>query len=391
MEFRARGPRLSGMFLALCVCSAALSFARSASAHAIGLSRGTYRATERGLSAEIVLARAELDAELPALDGDRDGLVAPSELALAHAELELWFTRRLRVTSGNLACDGKLESASLTEQDGIDVELRYRCAEKSAPVTAALGFLTQLSHGHRHAAQVVEGSSTREEICFRGRDLLTISRLAAEASAPASVSSRFEFLRMGFEHILSGYDHVVFLLGLILTARGVRSLLGVVTAFTLGHSLSLALVTLNVLSAPPALIEPAIALSIAYVGLENLLRLRDREQGIDRRWLLTFPFGLVHGFGFAGALQAVSIPRAELPRALLAFNSGVELGQVLVLFAVLPLVLRLRRRSWFALRAAPALSALIIAAGMVWFVARIHTGAPDALQASPGRSSARGS
>ena len=260
-----------------------------------------------------------------------------------------------------------------------------------APVTAALGFLTQLSHGHRHAAQVVEGSSTREEICFRGRDLLTISRLAAEASAPASVSSRFEFLRMGFEHILSGYDHVVFLLGLILTARGVRSLLGVVTAFTLGHSLSLALVTLNVLSAPPALIEPAIALSIAYVGLENLLRLRDREQGIDRRWLLTFPFGLVHGFGFAGALQAVSIPRAELPRALLAFNSGVELAQVLVLFAVLPLVLRLRRGSWFALRAAPALSALIIAAGMVWFVARIHTGAPDALQASPDPGSARGS
>jgi len=145
-----------------------------------------------------------------------------------------------------------------------------------------------------------------------------------------------------------------------------------------------------VFSAPAALVEPAIALSVAYVGFENLRRLRDREQRRDRRWLLTFPFGLVHGFGFAGALQAVSIPHAELPVALLAFNSGVELGQVLLLSALLPLVLHFRRRSWFTLRAVPAFSAVIIVTGMVWFFARIGVGGEDALQTEPAPSSVRG-
>jgi hydrogenase/urease accessory protein HupE len=391
MEFRAPRPRLSGLLVALGLGSAALAFAAPANAHAIGVSRGVYTATESGLIAEIVLARAELDTLLPTLDRNHDGALTPEELAGARAELSLWFVQHLRASSSNFACDGHLQSASLAEQDGLDVKLRYRCAEKSSSLTVALGFLKELSHGHRHAAQIVEGSSTREEICFQGRDLLTILRAPASEGADSRASaSGFGFLRMGFEHILSGYDHIVFLLGLILTARGVRSLLWVITAFTLGHSLSLGLVTLNVFSAPATLIEPAIALSVAYVGLENLLGLRGREQQRDRRWLLTFPFGLVHGFGFAGALQAVSVPRAELPFALLAFNSGVELGQVLLLFALLPLVLRLRPRNWFTFRAVPALSAVVIAAGMVWFFARIGVGAADALQTEPAPSNVRG-
>jgi hydrogenase/urease accessory protein HupE len=373
---------LSRLLWAPWLGGAVLAFAPAASAHAIGLSRGVYTATESGLVAEIVLARAELDTILPTLDENRDGALTPDELARARAELSRWFTQRLRANSGNSACDGHLQSASLAQQDGLDLTLSYRCAEKTAPITVTLGFLTELSHGHRHAAEIVEGGSTREEICFRDRDLLTILRAAAPHRQDSNASaSGIGFLRMGFEHILSGYDHIVFLLGLILSARSVRSLLWVVTAFTLGHSLSLALVTLNVFSAPAALIEPAIALSVAYVGFENLLGRRGREQPRDRRWLLTFPFGLVHGFGFAGALQAVSIPRVELPFALLAFNSGVELGQVLLLFMLLPLVLRLRRRRWFALRAVPALSAAIVFAGMVWFVARVHVSAADAQHA----------
>ena len=113
-------------------------------------------------------------------------------------------------------------------------------------------------------------------------------------------------LKLGIEHILTGADHLVFLLGLLLVAGGWRPLLGVVTAFTVAHSITLALAALSIFAPSPRLVEPAIALSIAYVGVENLLNPDARQ-----RWRITFPFGLVHGFGFAGALRAIALPRAR--------------------------------------------------------------------------------
>lgn len=357
----------------------ALSWASFAEAHAVGLSRGVYQASEEGVSAALVLARAELDSVLPALDRDRNGSLSPGELTLARSELERWFVANLEVRSGEARCPGVLERAWLTEQDGLSVELRYRCPRglhASAAVT--LGFLNQLAHGHRHAAHLVSGSTARDEICFRGRSELSLARAESPPSRGSSTAALFGFVRMGFEHILVGYDHVVFLLALALTARRARSLLWVVTAFTLGHSVSLALVVFGVLSPSPAWVEPAIALSVTAVGVENLFRKPEDSTVIDRRWRLTLPFGLIHGFGFAGALQEVSIPRAELPAALFTFNLGVELGQLLLLALFLPLVLRLRRANWFTRRAVPVLSLAVVLAGVGWFVARLSpSGTPS--------------
>ena len=133
-------------------------------------------------------------------------------------------------------------------------------------------------------------------------------------------------LKLGVEHILTGADHLVFLLGLILVGGSLRSLVGVVTAFTLAHSITLALAALSIFAPSPRLVEPAIALSIAYVGVENLF-----VNDASKRWRITFPFGLIHGFGFAGALREIALPRAQLPIALVSFNLGVELGQLGVL------------------------------------------------------------
>ena len=153
--------------------------------------------------------------------------------------------------------------------------------------------------------------------------------------------------------------------GLILVGGGWRTVCRG-HGFTLAHSITLGVAALGVLTPSPRFVEPAIALSIAYVGIENWF-VRDA----DRRWLITFPFGLIHGFGFASALGEISLPPAQIPLALAAFNIGVEAGQVAVLAATLPAVLWLGRRRWFADFGVKAASALITLAGLLWFVGRL--------------------
>ena len=140
---------------------------------------------------------------------------------------------------------------------------------------------------------------------------------------------------LGTEHILLGIDHLLFVAALMLLVSGWRPLIGTITAFTLAHSITLAGATLGFLSAPSGLIEALIALSIVFVAAEALHRMRGQESLTTRRpWLIAFAFGLLHGFGFAGALTEVGLPGEAIPTALLFFNIGVELGQ-LVFVAVL--------------------------------------------------------
>ena len=173
------------------------------------------------------------------------------------------------------------------------------------------------------------------------------------------------FLVLGIEHILTGYDHLLFLLALLVAGRGMRQLVAIVTSFTVAHSLTLAVATFGLIEPPPRLIEAAIALSIAYVGIENLL-----VEDVRGRWRLTFVFGLVHGFGFANVLREMELPRAALASSLFTFNAGVELGQVAVLLVVWP-VLRAVQKSAYAVTITRAVSAVVIACGVVWFVQRV--------------------
>jgi hydrogenase/urease accessory protein HupE len=171
---------------------------------------------------------------------------------------------------------------------------------------------------------------------------------------------------MGVEHILTGYDHLLFLFGLVLVASRWKSLLPVVTAFTVAHSLTLGVAVLGLWTPPSRVVEPLIALSIAYVGVENLL-LKDA----GKRWRITFPFGLIHGFGFASALHELALPSRAIPAALLSFNLGVEAGQLMVLALMIPLVAAVRRMRWLEGARARIPSLGVAAVGAVWFVARI--------------------
>jgi hydrogenase/urease accessory protein HupE len=141
---------------------------------------------------------------------------------------------------------------------------------------------------------------------------------------------------LGIEHILTGIDHLLFVLALVILVKGTRRLLWTVTAFTIAHSITLALATLGVINVPGPPVEATIALSIVFVASEIIAQARGREGLAARKpWLVAFSFGLLHGLGFAGALAEVGLPQNAIPLALLFFNVGVEIGQLLFIAGVL--------------------------------------------------------
>jgi hypothetical protein len=232
---------------------------------------------------------------------------------------------------------------------------------------------------------VPQSLAIRDRLSERlGRDYVTIANIqwpggsqpfvfqagAAEAqvavAAGTSARGAGSFLLLGIEHILIGYDHLLFLLMLILRGGNLWSLLKIITAFTVAHSITLALAALNLVALPEALVEAVIALSIAYVAAENLFFKRT----VSHRWAVSFLFGLVHGFGFSNVLRELGLPQEGLLWSLLSFNLGVEAGQALAVLLAVPVLLRLRKTS-FEPRAVAALSAVVLAVGLVLFVERL--------------------
>lgn len=191
--------------------------------------------------------------------------------------------------------------------------------------------------------------------------------------AVASGSSFAAFFRLGVEHIFTGYDHLFFLLGLLLVCRRWTHLVTIITAFTVGHSLTLALATLGWVNPPGRWIEALIALSILFVGVENLARRGAEPPG---RWALALLFGLVHGFGFATVLRELGVGEkgGAIALPLLAFNLGVELGQLVFAAFVLPFLWLGRRHPAFVRFVIPSLSAMVALAGAYWLLERLVLG-----------------
>ncbi|MEY4579368.1 MAG: hypothetical protein RL701_4071 [Pseudomonadota bacterium] len=217
-------------------------------------------------------------------------------------------------------------------------------------------------------------------LCLLGVWTLASVAHAHDPGLDKPLPALHEYLSLGVEHILTGYDHLAFLLGITLLAQGRRALLLCVTGFTLAHSCSLGLSVLGILAPPSQWVETIIALSIAYVAVENLLGRRGRYS-----FAISFGFGFVHGFGFAGALQEIGMPPGRAPAALALFNLGVELGQLAVLMALLPLLawLRTRPRTWHVV--ARTLHVALFVLGVGWAVERTLQ-APAS--AAPGAESA---
>jgi len=174
-----------------------------------------------------------------------------------------------------------------------------------------------------------------------------------------------EFIVLGIEHILTGYDHIAFLLALIVIGLSIREVLKIITAFTVAHSITLLLAAMQIVRLNSRLVESVIALSICYVALENLFRKK-----IEYRWVVTFCFGLIHGFGFASALQELIVGKSNLLVSVLSFNLGVETGQLMIFFVLLPILHLLRKKMEFRMVTVGA-SAAVFAIGFAWLVERV--------------------
>jgi hydrogenase/urease accessory protein HupE len=271
--------------------------------------------------------------------------------------------------------EGRQEAATAIEA-GADknnnVEFRYTFAAppSSTDVTIDSLLLKELPFGHRQAFSAVDG--TGNEIARRLLSTRESSaRVAFDAPAQRALSGgRFlDFFFLGIRHIVTGYDHLLFLFGLLLVCRNVRAALLLITCFTLAHSLTLALSTFGLVDLPSRFVEATIAGSILFVGLENLFRGNSVLAG---RWALTFGFGLIHGLGFASVLHDLEIAKtgwnAVVP--LLAFNSGVEAGQLAIAALVVPLIWQMRARPALLRVGVPACSMIVAAAGAYWLLER---------------------
>jgi hydrogenase/urease accessory protein HupE len=214
---------------------------------------------------------------------------------------------------------------------------------------------------------VTRGSDTTETVYWL--DGQAVSESIPIRTSGTHVATLRRYVQLGFEHILpKGLDHILFVLGLFLLTPRVRSLLAQVTVFTLAHSLSLALAVGGLISVPPWIVEPLIAASIAYVGIENL---RKETLSPGRLWVVG-AFGLLHGLGFAGVLSELSLPSGQWLTALAGFNVGVELGQLSVLLGAAMLMAAWRvvtplTEQWLRRPASAAITAM----GLYWFVTRM--------------------
>jgi len=218
---------------------------------------------------------------------------------------------------------------------------------------------------HQTFVNIYEGGALRRQAILDAHHQ-SLEHFTGSTQGTRAVIARF--VPAGIQHILIGPDHILFLIGLLLLGGSVRRLLLVVTSFTVAHSITLSIAALNILSPPSRVVEPLIALSIVYVGCDNLLI----RGGRDVRAWIAFAFGLVHGFGFASVLREMDLPPRALGWSLFSFNVGVEIGQLLVVVLVASALAALRHRSEAAgRRLAFAGSIVVVIAGAFWFVQRV--------------------
>jgi len=372
-----------GIFLsALCLTL----FPPSTRAHDPGLSTATITVGDQQI--DVLLGFNQKDAEAllgsQTLHSSIEDIEAIDEplATIATKEMELYLEGRLTVPSQAIG----------RHFGNQNVEVLLRFERRDATNLRAISTLIEkLPFGHREflSVRTDRGATLGEAMLSAQADMFQIelpgkvdprdttgkldsSLQSPEADRPAetvSGHSFIAFLGLGIEHILTGYDHLLFLFALLVVCRNLRSILTVISCFTIAHSITLALAALEIVRLPGRVVEPLIAASIAYVGIENLVQGRSPKW----RWLITLLFGLIHGLGFADALREFGIggagPGIVLP--LVGFNLGVEIGQLSVAAIILPMLWCLRKQPFLMHRLAPVCSVGIVVAGSYWMIERI--------------------
>jgi hydrogenase/urease accessory protein HupE len=321
------------------------------------LSQGQLEGT---LVVHIIDLAHDLNVEPPAK------LLAPALAESKRGDILSLLRARLLLTNDGRPLDPELLSVEpMLEREAIALHLRFHM---SAP-PGLIGIQCALfpyDPQHQTFLNIYEnGALTHQEIFNKNHT--TFDYFAGGRQGSLAVVKKF--IPGGVYHIFTGPDHILFIVGLLLMGGSLKRLLTIVTAFTIAHSITLSLAALSVVNPPARLIEPAIALSIVYVGIDNLMV---GKSGWDVRAWIAFFFGLVHGFGFAGVLREFGLPSQALALSLFSFNFGVEIGQVCIVVVVASLLTALRSRNKaLGQRVAFAGSVIVILAGSYWFVQRV--------------------
>ena len=332
------------------------------SAHPVPFSYLDLHLRSQAIESTLVLHIIDIAHELGIEPADR--LLDP-EFAKEHAEeIAGLVERRLAlVADGRRLTTHWTDVEVLADRRSVRVSVRVPVDAPAGSVTVE-GRLFPYDPNHRTFVNVYDDEALTQAIL--DSDRTRFDYFAGTRQGRWALVSKF--IPAGVQHILIGPDHILFLVGLLLLGGTLRRLALVVTGFTMAHSLTLSLAALNILSLPARVIEPIIALSIVYVGLDNLLK----RDGRDVRAWIALGFGLVHGFGFASVLREMGLPAGVLGWSLFSFNVGVEIGQLMVVASVAIVMAALRSRSEvLGQRMVFAGSLTVVVAGGFWFVERI--------------------
>ena len=337
---------------------------------------------ERTLSAQWDIALRDLEHAV-GLDQDGDGRITWGELKASRHAIESYALSRLSleaIARGDRERCSIAPMALLVDQhvDGRYAVLRLavQCPFEPAELAVHYGLLFDVDPNHRGLLDVVSGEVRQALVLSNDRQTTTIS-----VTAPHRLAQFRSFLDEGIWHIWKGYDHILFLLTLLLPAvvvyresqwqprtslrEATLDVLKVVTAFTVAHSITLSLAVTGVVALPSRLIESGIALTVLLGAANNLIPVIR-----DRRWMVAFAFGLIHGLGFASVLADLGLRGSNLALALVGFNAGVEVGQLAIVLVLVPIAYALRATSFYRRAFMPAGAVAIGMVALYWFALR---------------------
>jgi hypothetical protein len=362
----------------LIVAALALFATQAARAHTQSYGFLAVSAHEHALQGRLELAARDIDLAYD-LDTNGDGRITWGEFRSREAELARALLGGIRLGASDRSCPLSGRPALIDRRGGdayVVIPFDGACPAAGGPIEIGYDLLFDIDAQHRALAAVTYAGRTQTFVMAPDSNQISL-----DDDHTDSASLFFTFIAHGAHHIWIGYDHILFLVTLLLAAGVMRAdgrwvpvdKLGsalvaaakVVTSFTLAHSVTLGLAAFGILRLPPALAESAIAATIVLAAINNIVPVVTR-----RIWLVAFGFGLVHGVGFANVLADLDLPREGLLTALLAFNLGVEFGQLVIVFAVLPPLILVCRKPAYARIALPAVSLAVAVVGSLWFVER---------------------
>ncbi len=368
--------RVSRWILLLCLLFPSIS----ASAHGLNGGYARLTVTQDEIEARFSLNLADVILHFE-LDGDDDHILSAEEKLSGIQKMDRFLQEQASVSVDGQRLTLQLSSAEVVRDAAgqESLEMVYSATRPTPSSTLTLSVrpdvFEKFGQTFSMLAKVEAAGNTQQAVLSIGQteqpfSIGSAGTAGAAVPAPARTfgATFMEFLQLGIKHIFLGYDHLMFLFALILVGGRIVDLIKIVTAFTVAHSVTLALAAFNIVSLPSRPVESGIALSIAYVALENLLNEKPAH-----RWRLTFTFGLVHGFGFASVLKELGLPRQNLAASLLSFNLGVEIGQIAVVALLFPLVVWVSRQPYqrAVVRAA---SVIVLLFGLGWFIERAFGG-----------------